>query len=97
MSAEHIQRQYGVKEWTSDEDFLTQLARMKGKLLKGGEPDLDGVAKSMIYDWQRVSSVPRNEIVGLLTSLAACVETVGQTAFLRAAPTHQAREGPSRR
>ena len=54
VSAEHILRQYGVKEWTSDVDFLTQLARQKGKLLKGGEPDLDGVAKSMIYDWQRV-------------------------------------------
>jgi nuclear GTP-binding protein len=55
VSTEHVQRQYGIKEWTSDVDFLTQLARQKGKLLKGGEPDLDGVAKSMIYDWQRVS------------------------------------------
>mmetsp|Transcript_13588 Transcript_13588/g.23852 ORF Transcript_13588/g.23852 Transcript_13588/m.23852 type:complete len:616 (-) Transcript_13588:103-1950(-) len=53
VSAEHIQRQYGIKEWTSDIDFLSQLAKQKGKLLKGGEPDLDNVAKSMIYDWQR--------------------------------------------
>lgn len=54
ISVEHIQRHYGLKEWSSDVDFLTQLANKKGKLLRGGEPDLDGVAKSMIYDWQRV-------------------------------------------
>lgn len=54
VNPEHIQRHYGLKEWTSDVDFLTQLARQKGKLLRGGEPDLDNVAKSMIYDWQRV-------------------------------------------
>jgi nuclear GTP-binding protein len=54
VTKEHVQRHYGLKEWTDDVDFMTQLARQKGKLLKGGEPDLDTIAKSMIYDWQRV-------------------------------------------
>ena len=36
-------------------DFLTKLAIKNGKLLKGGEPDLNTVAVNMINDWQRVS------------------------------------------
>jgi hypothetical protein len=54
VSKEHIVKKYGVKEWTSDYDFVCQLALLKGKLMKGGEPDCDGIAKIMIYDWQRV-------------------------------------------
>jgi nuclear GTP-binding protein len=54
VSKEHVQRQYGLQEWSSEIDFLTQLAHQKGKLLRGGEPDLNSVAVSMIYDWQRV-------------------------------------------
>ena len=44
---------YGVSEWEDDEDFLGQLAKKGGKLLKGGEPDLQTVAKMIIFDWQR--------------------------------------------
>ena len=29
------------------------MARMKGRLLKGGEPDLDGVANILLSDWAR--------------------------------------------
>ena len=35
------------------ETFLDKLARMKGRLLKGGEPDLDSVAKIVLSDWVR--------------------------------------------
>ena len=35
------------------EDFLDQLARKKGRLLKQGEPDLDSVAKIVLTDWVR--------------------------------------------
>ena len=35
------------------ESFLDKLARMKGRLLKGGEPDLEGVAKIVLSDWVR--------------------------------------------
>lgn len=35
------------------EEFLDKLARMKGRLLKGGEPDKDSVAKIILGDWVR--------------------------------------------
>ncbi|KAJ7019641.1 NUC091 domain-containing protein [Mycena alexandri] len=35
------------------EEFLDKLARMKGRLLKHGEPDLDAVAKIVLSDWVR--------------------------------------------
>ncbi|KAG6872767.1 hypothetical protein C0995_006806 [Termitomyces sp. Mi166 len=35
------------------EAFLDKLARMKGRLLKGGEPDLESVAKMILSDWVR--------------------------------------------
>lgn len=35
------------------EVFLDKLARMKGRLLKGGEPDLEAVAKIVLSDWVR--------------------------------------------
>jgi len=40
-----------TQEWNSSEDFLTILAKYKGKLLKGGEADIKTVAKSVILDW----------------------------------------------
>ncbi|KIY70789.1 NGP1NT-domain-containing protein [Cylindrobasidium torrendii FP15055 ss-10] len=57
----YLSRTYGValpnpedpsQAWVP-EDFLDKLARMKGRLLKGGEPDLDGVAKIVLSDWVR--------------------------------------------
>ncbi|KAJ5171705.1 NGP1NT-domain-containing protein [Penicillium capsulatum] len=41
----HLERTYGIKEPSDSIDFLSRLARKGGRLLKGGEPDLDGVAK----------------------------------------------------
>ncbi|TCD62198.1 GTPase required for pre-60S ribosomal subunit nuclear export and maturation [Steccherinum ochraceum] len=57
----YLSRTYGVPLPNADdqsqswpwEDFLDKLARMKGRLLKGGEPDLDGVAKIILSDWVR--------------------------------------------
>jgi nuclear GTP-binding protein len=57
----YLSRTYGVpisdpndttQSW-DPEDFLDKLARMKGRLLKGGEPDLNSVAKIMLSDWVR--------------------------------------------
>ncbi len=42
-----------MKLWQDAEDFLTKLAQASGKLLKGGEPDLNTAAKMVLYDWQR--------------------------------------------
>ena len=57
----YLSRTYGIplpdpedrtKGW-EPEDFLDKLARMKGRLLKHGEPDLDAVAKIILSDWVR--------------------------------------------
>jgi len=57
----YLSRTYGVplpdkndptKSW-EPEMFLDKLARMKGRLQKGGEPDMEGVAKIVLSDWVR--------------------------------------------
>jgi nuclear GTP-binding protein len=55
LQKEHIFKVYGINSWESIDDFLTQLAKLKGKLLPSGEGDMSTVAKIMINDWQRVS------------------------------------------
>ncbi|WCJ32163.1 Nucleolar GTP-binding protein 2 [Euphorbia peplus] len=49
----HLQRAYKIKDWVDEYDFLLQLCKSSGKLLKGGEPDLTTVAKMVLHDWQR--------------------------------------------
>ncbi|KAF9642503.1 NGP1NT-domain-containing protein [Thelephora ganbajun] len=54
----YLARTYNLEASESGEPFdpdevLDKLARMKGRLLKGGEPDLDGVAKILLSDWVR--------------------------------------------
>ena len=41
------------KQGWDPEQFLNTLAKMKGRLLKRGEPDVDGVAKIILTDWVR--------------------------------------------
>ncbi|THH01231.1 hypothetical protein EW026_g1460 [Hermanssonia centrifuga] len=57
----YLSRTYGIplpdpddpsKGWEAD-TLLDKLARMKGRLLKGGEPALDSVAKIILTDWVR--------------------------------------------
>ena len=47
----HLERTYGVKESEHENDsvkFLEALCRRMGRLLKGGEADLDGSAKQVL-------------------------------------------------
>ncbi|KAF5738534.1 nucleolar GTP-binding protein 2 [Tripterygium wilfordii] len=53
VKKEHLERAYKIKDWEDDNDFLTQLCKLTGKLLKGGEPDLVTAAKMVLHDWQR--------------------------------------------
>jgi nuclear GTP-binding protein len=53
VKPEHIVKTYGIQEWKDYEDFLTKMAKKSGRLLKGGEPDLNAVAKMVLNDWQR--------------------------------------------
>ena len=56
VKEEYIQKQYQVPQWADTTDFLSKLATQKGKLHKGGEPDLKNVSVTLINDWQRVCS-----------------------------------------
>lgn len=52
----HIERTYDIKAADYNDDpieFLSILARKGGRLLKGGEPDVDGVAKMVLNDFLR--------------------------------------------
>lgn len=56
-----VKRQYLLQKykmgpevtWNDGEGFLSILGVKMGKLHKGGEPDLDAVARIVLYDWQR--------------------------------------------
>lgn len=50
---EYIRKQYRLEKWENHVDFLEQLAKRSGKLLKGAEPDIPSVAKMVLNDWQR--------------------------------------------
>ena len=49
----HVERTYDVRGWGNSTEFLEMLARKGGKLLKGGEADMDGVAKTVLNDFLR--------------------------------------------
>ncbi|EKE41640.1 hypothetical protein ENUP19_0092G0032 [Entamoeba nuttalli] len=53
VKPDYIRKMYDVKQWEDAEDFLSQLAKKRGKLLRGGEPDCHIVAKMVLYDFQR--------------------------------------------
>lgn len=50
---EYIRKTYRIEKWTSSIDFLEQMAKRSGKLLKGGDPDIAAVAKMVLNDFQR--------------------------------------------
>ncbi|KAL7274887.1 GTPase required for pre-60S ribosomal subunit nuclear export and maturation [Rhizina undulata] len=49
----HVERTYEITGWTNSIEFLEMLARKGGRLMKGGEADLDGVAKMVLNDFMR--------------------------------------------
>jgi nuclear GTP-binding protein len=53
VKTHHLERTYDVRGFKNSTEFLEQLARKGGRLLKGGEADLNGVAKMVINDFIR--------------------------------------------
>jgi len=54
VKREYMARTYKVpSDWSDHNDFLERVAQKYGKLLKGGEPDINTVAKMILNDWQR--------------------------------------------
>lgn len=49
----HIERTYDVRGFSNATEFLELLARKGGRLLKGGEADVDGAAKMVLNDFLR--------------------------------------------
>ncbi|GAA6060299.1 hypothetical protein JCM10212_002940 [Sporobolomyces blumeae] len=47
----HLQMLYNIPFFTDVRSFLLEVARAKGRLRKGGVPDLEGVARSVLRDW----------------------------------------------
>ncbi|XP_072394347.1 LOW QUALITY PROTEIN: uncharacterized protein Ns2 [Diabrotica undecimpunctata] len=53
VKPEYIRKTYKVDQWNDSIDFLEKIAHKSGKLLKKGEPDITGVSKMILNDWQR--------------------------------------------
>ncbi|KAL8867397.1 MAG: hypothetical protein Q9174_005691 [Haloplaca sp. 1 TL-2023] len=53
VKPQHIERTYDVRGFSNATEFLELLARKGGRLLKGGEADVDGVAKMVLNDFLR--------------------------------------------
>ena len=54
VKQEDIRKSYKVEgEWTDHMDLLAKIAIRSGRLLKGGEPDYETVAKMMLNDFNR--------------------------------------------
>jgi len=49
----HMERTYDLRGWEDYMTFLELLARKNGRLLKGGEPDVEGIAKMVVHDFLR--------------------------------------------
>jgi nuclear GTP-binding protein len=50
---EYLAKTYNITQYDNHIDFLEQLAKRFGKLLKGAEPDINTTAKMVLNDWQR--------------------------------------------
>ena len=49
VKKEYLTRTYKIgSDWNDHNDFLEKLAQKSGKLLKGGEPDINTVAKMVL-------------------------------------------------
>lgn len=53
VKPQHIERTYDIRGFATPTEFVELLARKAGRLLKGGEPDADGVAKMVLSDFLR--------------------------------------------
>eukprot|EP00696_Hemimastix_kukwesjijk_P020365 gnl/Hemi2/9992_TR3460_c0_g1_i1.p1 gnl/Hemi2/9992_TR3460_c0_g1~~gnl/Hemi2/9992_TR3460_c0_g1_i1.p1 ORF type:complete len:641 (-),score=236.01 gnl/Hemi2/9992_TR3460_c0_g1_i1:113-2035(-) len=53
VKREYVQKLYDISNWTTTTDFITQFANKTGRLVKGGDPDLNAAAKMVLHDWIR--------------------------------------------
>lgn len=48
---EHLQMLYNIPYFDGTLGFLLEVARVKGRIRKGGVPDLEGTARTILRDW----------------------------------------------
>ncbi|KAJ3186875.1 Guanine nucleotide-binding protein-like 3 [Gaertneriomyces sp. JEL0708] len=48
---QQLQKLYNIPPFSSTQDFLIHIARQRGKLRRGGIPDIDNAARSILNDW----------------------------------------------
>lgn len=73
----HMAKTYDLSDWNDDHIlFLELLARKGGRLLKGGEPDVDGVAKMVLNDFSKWSGKFNGQEIRLLTLTSARTDTM---------------------
>jgi nuclear GTP-binding protein len=53
VKPEYIFNQYAIRSWEDPVDFLRQFCLKTGRLLKGGEADIEAGARMILQDWQR--------------------------------------------
>jgi len=79
VKSAYIKNTYGIESWKDPTDFMKQYAKKTGKLLKGGEPDLNNCCRKILMDWQRgrlpfFVAPPFDEVLNNKTSESAKVE-----------------------
>ncbi|KAJ3310925.1 Guanine nucleotide-binding protein-like 3 [Boothiomyces sp. JEL0838] len=52
-SVEQLRELYGLPEFHDTQSFLIEYARLRGKLLRGGIPDVESAARAIIQDWNQ--------------------------------------------
>ena len=56
VKAKYLIKKYSLQDdatWKDADEFLTLVASKQGKLVKGGEADLETTARVVLYDWQK--------------------------------------------
>eukprot|EP01062_Namystynia_karyoxenos_P004735 TRINITY_DN11680_c1_g1_i1.p1 TRINITY_DN11680_c1_g1~~TRINITY_DN11680_c1_g1_i1.p1 ORF type:complete len:662 (+),score=270.71 TRINITY_DN11680_c1_g1_i1:93-2078(+) len=51
VKKEDMSATYGIEHWRDTDHFLEQVARRRGKLLKGDVADVDCAARMVLHDW----------------------------------------------
>lgn len=79
---------YCIPEYDDVQEFLSHLAKKTGKLKKGGIPDLEAAAKSVLRDWNMLVSylcLPQNQLILSILCLIGVVLNFTRTP-LRSGP-----------
>ncbi|SCZ92628.1 BZ3500_MvSof-1268-A1-R1_Chr5-2g08046 [Microbotryum saponariae] len=82
---EHLQMLYNIPAFIGTNGFLLEVARAKGRLRKGGVPDIEGTARSILQDWvagripyyTSPPTVPTSSTTVGVTPVAAATESMG--------------------